>query len=159
MFFILSKRLFSFSNVQFFVFSSSTLFSPVRHCFRGWSKKNLKIYDVINCLIKNFVTHFVWYLEKEIRCDTETLSIDRESNKEHFYQNPFLILLNNQKQPLHARNYFENNVFWKRVIKKPLKRQLYFFIWTQSILMDKVIKNKRGLELFTSCSSSYRTSS
>ena len=49
------------------------------------SKKNIKFYDVINCLNMNLITHFVWYLEKEIRCDTETLSIDRELNKEHFY--------------------------------------------------------------------------
>ena len=34
---------------------------------------------------KNLITHFVWYLEKEIRCDTETLSIDRVLNKKHFY--------------------------------------------------------------------------
>ena len=30
---------------------------------------------------------------------------------------------------------------------------------TQSLLMDKVIKNKRGLELATSCTSGYETSS
>ena len=34
---------------------------------------------------------------------------------------PFLILLNNQKQPLHVRNYFKNKVFWERIIKKHLK--------------------------------------
>ena len=72
-------------DIQIFVFSSSPLFFPVSHCFRRWSKKNLKIYDVINCLNKNLITHFVWYLEKEITCDIETLSIDRELNKEHFY--------------------------------------------------------------------------
>ena len=64
------------------------------------------------------------YLEKEMRCDIETLSIDREFNKEHFYEknhaknvhqklapDPFLILLNNQKKPLHARDSFKNKVF------------------------------------------------
>ena len=34
---------------------------------------------------------------------------------------PFLILLNNPKEPLHARNSFENKIFWKMIIKKPLK--------------------------------------
>ena len=85
MFSISSKKLFLFFrylNFCIFLFPS---FFPVSHCFRGWSKKNLKIYDVINCLSKNLITHFVWYLEKEIRCDIETLSIDRELNKEHFY--------------------------------------------------------------------------
>ena len=83
MFFISTKKLFLFLrylNFYIFVFPS---FFPVSHCFRGWSKKNLKIYDVINCLNKNLITHFVWYLEKETRCDIETLSIDRELNKKH----------------------------------------------------------------------------
>ena len=65
------------------------------------------------------MTHFVWYLEKEIRCDNETLSISRELSTEHFYKkkhaenvhqklapDPFLILLNNPKQPLPTRNSF-----------------------------------------------------
>ena len=37
---------------------------------------NLKVYD-INCLNKNLIIHFAWYLGKEKRYDTETLSIDR----------------------------------------------------------------------------------
>ena len=36
MFFISSKKLFSFSRYSIFVFSSSPLFLPVSHCFRGW---------------------------------------------------------------------------------------------------------------------------
>ena len=51
-FFISSKKLVSFSrysNFCIFVFPS---FSSVSHCFTGWSKKNLKVYDVINCLNK-----------------------------------------------------------------------------------------------------------
>ena len=67
-------------------------------------------------------------LEKKIRCDIETLFIERELNKEHFYNNhaenvhqklapdPLSILLNNQKQSLHTRNSFKN-----KVIKKPSK--------------------------------------
>ena len=85
MFFILSEKLYSFSrysNFCIFIFPS---FFPVSHCFRGWFKKNLKVCDIISCLNKNLITHYVWYLEKEIRCDIETLSIDRELNKEHFY--------------------------------------------------------------------------
>ena len=71
----------------------------------------------------------------------------------------FLVLPNRQKQPLHARNSFSNNIFWKRIIKMPLKRWLDFFFQTQSLLMDKVIKNKRDLELVTSHSSGYKLSS
>ena len=57
--------------------------------------------------------------------DTETLSIDRVLNKEHFYgknhivADLFFILINNPKQPMHAKNYFKNNFFWKRIIKNP----------------------------------------
>ena len=72
-------------DFQIFVFSSTPLFFPVNHSFRGWSKKNLKVYDIIDCLDKNLITHFVWYLEKETRCETEALSIDRVLNKKHFY--------------------------------------------------------------------------
>ena len=46
-------------DFQIFVFPSSPLFLPVSHCFRAWSKINLKVYDVINCLNKNLITHFV----------------------------------------------------------------------------------------------------
>ena len=50
---------------------------------------------------------------------------------------------------MHARNSFENKIFWKRIIKNPQKSQLCFFFQTQSLLMCKVIKNKRSLELVT----------
>ena len=75
MLFISSKKLFPFlrySNFCAFVF---LLFLPVRHGFRGWSKINFKVYDAINCLNKNLVTHFVQYLDKKKKYDIETLSI------------------------------------------------------------------------------------
>ena len=77
--FISSKNLFSFLRYPNFCIFAFPSFFP------GWFKKNLKVYDVINCLNKNLVTHFVWYLDKEIRCDIETLFIDRVLNTEHFY--------------------------------------------------------------------------
>ena len=87
MFFISSKKLSSFSRYSNFciVFPSSSLFLPVSHCFRGWLKINLKVYDVINCLNKNLIRHFVWYLEKEKKYDNETFSTNRILNKKHFY--------------------------------------------------------------------------
>ena len=77
----------------------------------------------MNCLNKNLITHFVWHLKKEKRYDIETLSIGRVLNKEHLFKNyaenmhqkvvpdPFFILVNNPKQPLHARNSFKNKIF------------------------------------------------
>ena len=48
-------------DIQIFVSSSSLLFPIVSHCFRGWSRINLnKVYDIINCVNKNLLTHFVW---------------------------------------------------------------------------------------------------
>ena len=118
MFFISSRKLFSFLRYLNFCIFVFPLFFPVSHCYRGWSKKNLKIYDVINCLNKNLITYFVWYLEKEKRCDIETLSIGSirykiflwKNHAENLHQklapDPFLIFLNSPKQPLHAKNYF-----------------------------------------------------
>ena len=70
---------------------------------------------------------------------------------------PFLILINKPKQPLHARTSFRHKIFWKRIIKKPLKSWLYFFFRIQSLLRDKVIKNKSNLEIVTSRSSDCKT--
>ena len=133
----------SLRDIQIFVFLSSPLFFPVSHCLRGWSKKNYKIYDIIHCLNKNLIAHFVWYIVKEIRCDMETLSMDRELNKKHFYWK-FLSFLCRKFAPkvsprplfdfakypktaiLHTRNYFGNTVFLKRIVKKPLT--LFFLL-------------------------------
>ena len=49
----------SFCSQDIQVFLSSPIFLLASHCFRGGSKKNLKVYDVINCLNKNLLTHFV----------------------------------------------------------------------------------------------------
>ena len=86
MFFISSKKPFSFSRYSNFCICFSPLFFRVSHCLRAWSRKNVKIHDVISCLNKNFIIHFAWYLEKETKCETEPLSTDRELNKEHFYK-------------------------------------------------------------------------
>ena len=49
--------------------------------------------------------------------------------------------------------------YFERGLSKSLKKvNIYFFFWTQSLLMDKVIQIKKGLELVTSCSLGYKTS-
>ena len=45
-------------------------FVPVGRCFRGWSKINLKVYDIINFLNKSLITHILLDIlrrKKEIR--------------------------------------------------------------------------------------------
>ena len=68
----------------------------------------------------------------------------------------FFILVNNPKESLHARNIFKIRYF-ERGLSKTLKKLTYIFLcWTLSILMDKVIQNKRGLELVTSHTLGYK---
>ena len=117
-------------NVFYFiVFPSSPLFLPVSLWVRGCLKINLKVYDVINCVNMNLITHFICYLGKEKRYDIETVSIDRvwtflwknhaENGHQKLVPDLFFILVNNPKQSLHARNSFKNKIFWKKIIKNP----------------------------------------
>ena len=49
--------------------------------------------------------------------------------------------------------------YFKRGFSKNLKKGNFFFFQIQSILIDKIVKNKRDLELVTNRSSGYETSS
>ena len=82
------KKLFSLSRYWYFCISVLRSFSTCRVglCFWGWSKINLKVHDIMNCVNKNSITRFVWYLEKEKRYGIKTLSIDGVSDKKHFYR-------------------------------------------------------------------------
>ena len=62
---------------------------------------------------------------------------------------PFLVLLNNPKPTLDKRNCLKQDVL-KKEYKKALEKLISFFILNQSLLIEKVIKNKRGAELVTS---------
>ena len=124
---------------QTFIFPSFLLFLPIGHCFRGWSKINRKVYDAIDCLNKNSITHFVWYLEKEKRYDTETLSIDGVSNKEHLYEKNyaenmqqklvpdlFIILVSNQNSHCIQETLFKVWYFERGLSKNLLKGNFIF---------------------------------
>ena len=81
-FYFIKKALFVLEIFKFLYFHLTFFLS--NHCFRGCSKINLQVYDVINCL-KNLITYFVWYFEKKKSYAIENLSIVRVLNKEHFY--------------------------------------------------------------------------
>ena len=49
-----------------------------------------------------------------------------ENVKQKLVPDPFLILGNNPKQPLHARTIFKNKIFSKRIIKEPEKVNFIF---------------------------------
>ena len=61
------RAFFYSQDIRIFIFPS---FPLVIHCLKKWSKKNLKVHDVINCLNKNLKTYClitwegkkVWYL-------------------------------------------------------------------------------------------------
>ena len=82
------KKIFHSQDIQIFVFPSSHPFLPVGHWIRGWSKINRKVYDIINCVNKNLITHFVWYLEEEkiYHIKLYPWISHRVLNKEHFYR-------------------------------------------------------------------------
>ena len=69
MFFTSSKKLFSFSRYSNFCISTFPSSSPCQPLLESLIQHNLKVYDVINCLNKNLITHFVWYLEEKKRYD------------------------------------------------------------------------------------------
>ena len=66
---------------------------------------------------KGWHWNFVHWLSIEYR--TFLWKNHAENVQQKLAPDPFLILLNNQKQPLHTRNHFKNKIFWKRIIKKP----------------------------------------
>ena len=84
MLFISSEKLFSFSRYSNFHISLLPSFSSCQPLLKRWSKINLKVYYIINCLIKNLIRDFAWYHQKEKNYDIQTSSIDRVLNKEHF---------------------------------------------------------------------------
>ena len=83
-FYFIRKALFVLEIFSFVYFRLPLFFSPSVIALEVDPRKTLKFMSS-TALSKNLITCFVWYLEKEIRCDVETLSIDRELNKKHFY--------------------------------------------------------------------------
>ena len=72
---------------------------------------------------------------------------------------PFFNFAKQAKIALARKKFFLKKGILKEDYQKALKKLTLFFFQTQSLLMDKVIKNKRGLELVTSPSSGDETSS
>ena len=70
---------------------------------------------------------------------------------------PFFILVNNPKQPLHAIHSFKTR-YLKDNYQKPFKNLTFFFLSNQ-VPFNGQSYQKKGLELVTSRSSGYETSS
>ena len=67
------KNVFYFIKKALFVVK---IFKFLYFCLQRFFPLSAIAFDIINYLNKNFITHFVWYLEKEIRCYIETFSIE-----------------------------------------------------------------------------------
>ena len=124
MLFTATKKLFSFSRYWDFCFSVFPYFFPCGHCCRGWFNTNCKVHNVINCQYKTVNNILFDTLRRK---KFETLLIDgtffwknhSENVHEKVVLDFFLILINIRKKLLHARHYFKNKIFWKRITKKP----------------------------------------
>ena len=132
MFSISSKKLFSFLRPSIFVFLSSPLFFPVDHFFRGWSKINLNVYDVINCLNKSFLfdilrrkKRMTLKLHQLIKYWIRNIFMEKLCRKcaPKASPRPLFNFGNRPNQNSHCmqENFFKNKIFWKGIIKKPWK--------------------------------------
>ena len=75
--FVSSKKALFVLEIFKFLYICPSLFFALSAIALEIDSRKMLVYDVVNCLNKNLNTHYVWYLEKEIRCDIGTLSIDR----------------------------------------------------------------------------------
>ena len=67
-------------------------------------------------------------------------------------------LLNFGKYPKTAIHYMQEIVLKIRYLERGFSKSLKKNKWIQSLLMNKIMKNKRSLKLVTSHSSGYKTS-
>ena len=94
---------------------------------------NFSPIDIINCLNKNSMTHFVWYLQKEKKVwhwnlvHTLLWKNHAENVQEKLVPDLFIILVNNPKQPLHVRNYLKVR-YLSEDYQKALKKATSFFL-------------------------------
>ena len=79
-----------------------------------------------------------------------------ENRHQKLVRNSLLILVNNSKQLLHARNSLKED--FERALLKNLK-QLYFLFQTQPLLKNKDMKNKMDPKFVNSRCSGYETNS
>ena len=171
MLFISSKKLFSFLRYSIFWISIFPLLFLVDNCFRGWSQINIKVYDVINCLNRNLITHFVWYLEKE-----KGMTLKLRQLIEYYIRNIFMVNSSSRKSALKAsprplfnfgkwlHTTFACRKFCLKIdnlkddYQKALKILTLFFL-SNPVSFNGQDKEKRRLELVTCCSLGWKTSS
>ena len=107
-------------------------------------------------------------VSRKKRYDIETLPIGRVLNKEHllwknqaenvrksYSQTPSSFWLITQNNPYMQEILLKIRYFERQSSKSLKKVNFVLFFWTQSTLMDQIIKNKTGLA--TSRSSGYKT--
>ena len=97
---------------------------------------NLKVYDTIMCLNKNSIKIFcliswegkkVWHWNFVRRWSIKKGTfLYAENMQQKLVPDIFIILVNNPKQPLHARNFFKVRFFERRLSKSHKKGNFIF---------------------------------
>ena len=169
-FFISSKNLFSFSRYSNFCIFAFPYFSPCQSLLE--SLIQYKDSDFVNCLNKNLIIHFVWYLEKEKRYDTEPLATVLNNtvlNKKHFYGKimekmytkssrwPLFYFGKLPKTATACKKFFWKQDILKKDYQKPLKKQTLLFLSNPVLFNGQSYQKQK--EPGTSLSSGYKTSS
>ena len=119
-FFTLSKKFFSFSRYLNFCISDFPTSPSLSVLLLRWLKINLKVYDVINCLNKNLIAHFVWAFVWEKHKDAENVH-------QKLIPDSFFVLLNNQN-----RHYMQEILlqikYFERELSKCFKKDNFIFL-------------------------------
>ena len=133
------KSSFRYWDIQIFVFPSFALFLQVDYCFGGPLLINLKVYDAVNCLNKDIMTHCliswegkkVWHWHFVHRWSIKQKIFSWENHAEKLLKKLvpylFIIFVNNPKQLLHARNSFKKGIM-KEAYKKTLTKVTLVFL-------------------------------
>ena len=88
----------------------------------------------------------------------ETLSVNRVVNKGHFYER-IINFGKLQNSCIMQKIILKIRYFDRGLSKSFIKLTLFFHSNPHSLLMDKIMKNKKSLEPVTSHSSTYKASS
>ena len=149
------KSSFRYWDIQIFVFPSFPLFLQVDYCFGGPLQINLKVYDAVNCLNKNIMTHCLiswegkkvwhWHFVHRWSIKQKIFSWENHAEKLHKKLVPdlFIIFVNNPKQPLHARNSFKKRYYERGLWKNFNKGNFSFSFEPSPFQWTKLSKTNR----------------
>ena len=100
----------------------------------SWERKKLRHWNFFSWSCTKYET-FLW-------------KNHAENHEQKLVSDLFLIVVDNQKQPLYVRNSFENKIFWKDILKgdyqKALKKVTLFCSLIAVPFNDQDYETRRG---------------